>query len=60
MNTLELLDPGFDGLKARRLAEAGHHVEKKIRVRWIVPNGRIFSEQVDGANVVDVSVVGIG
>ena len=51
---------GFDSLKARRLAEASHHVEKEIRVRWIVPNGRVFSEQVCGANVVDVRVVGIG
>jgi hypothetical protein len=60
MNTLELLDLGFDGLKTRRLAEAGHHVEKEIRVRWIVPHGRVFSEQVCGTNVVDVRVVGIG
>src|SRR5438552_6578871 len=31
-NTLELLDLDFDGFKAGRLAEAGHHVKEEVGV----------------------------
>jgi hypothetical protein len=58
-NTVELLDLGFDRLEGRRFTKAGHHVEEEIGVWRIVPNGRVFSQQVSRTDVVDVGVASV-